>query len=53
MLVLTRKSGEGIRIKHDGVTVFLKVEVRGQKIKVSVDAPRKVKVVRAELKDAL
>lgn len=47
MLVLSRKPGEQIRI-GDNVTITL-VEVRGNRIKIGIDAPRDVNVVRSEL----
>jgi carbon storage regulator len=47
MLVLSRKPGEQIRI-GDNVTVTV-VEVRGNRIKLGIEAPRQVGVVRSEL----
>lgn len=47
MLVLTRRPGESIVIGHDiRVTVL---EVRGDQIRVGIDAPRAVKVHREEV----
>lgn len=46
MLVLTRKVGEKILIGEDIVLTVL--EVRGDSIKVGLDAPRDVKIQRAE-----
>jgi len=47
MLVLTRKSGEGIIIGDDiRVTV---VEVRGNSIRLGIDAPRDKKIHRQEV----
>jgi carbon storage regulator len=47
MLVLTRRPGESIRIGND-VTVTV-LEVRGDQIRLGVDAPRSVKVHREEV----
>ena len=49
MLVLTRKAGEKIVI-GDNVVVSI-VEVKGGKIRVGIEAPRDVHVLRAELVD--
>lgn len=47
MLVLTRRPGESIVIGHDvHVTVL---EVRGDQIRIGIDAPRSVKVHREEV----
>lgn len=47
MLILTRKSGEGIRI---GDSITLKViEIRGNQVRVGVEAPRNVSVHREEI----
>ena len=47
MLVLTRRPGESIRIGAD-VTVTV-LEVRGDQIRIGIDAPRSVKVHREEV----
>jgi carbon storage regulator len=47
MLVLTRKIGERIHISG-GITITL-VEVRGQKVRLGVEAPPTVGVLREEL----
>lgn len=47
MLVLTRKPGEQIRIGND-ITVTV-VETRGNRVRISIDAPRAVNIRRAEL----
>lgn len=47
MLVLTRRPGESIRIGTD-VTVTV-LEVRGDQIRIGIDAPRSVKVHREEV----
>lgn len=47
MLILTRKSGEGIRI---GDSITLKViEVRGNQVRLGVEAPKNVSVHREEI----
>lgn len=47
MLVLSRKPGESIVI-NGNITIKL-VSVRGDRIKLAIDAPREVVVKRAEL----
>lgn len=47
MLVLSRRVGESIVI-GDGITVTV-LEVRGDVIRIGIDAPRSVAVHRAEL----
>lgn len=47
MLVLTRRPGESIVIGDD-VTVTV-LEVRGDQIRIGIDAPRSVKVHREEV----
>ncbi|RME33765.1 MAG: carbon storage regulator [Deltaproteobacteria bacterium] len=47
MLVLTRKSGEGI-IVGDDVRITV-VEVRGNSIRLGIDAPRSKKIHRLEV----
>ncbi len=51
MLVVTRKLGEGLIISDDiEITVL---DVVKDKVKIGVSAPKQVKIVRSELKDAL
>lgn len=47
MLVLTRKPGEKLAI-GDGITVTL-VELRGGRVRLGIEAPAHVRVLRAEL----
>jgi carbon storage regulator CsrA len=47
MLVLTRKTREQIRVGDNIVITILRVQ--GQAVRVGIDAPRSVRVVRAEL----
>jgi carbon storage regulator len=47
MLVLSRKIGERIRI-GEGVIVTVR-EVRGARVRLAVEAPRNMLVLRAEL----
>jgi carbon storage regulator len=47
MLVLSRGEGQVIKI-GDNIRVTI-VEVRGDKVRVGIDAPRDVQVLRAEL----
>lgn len=47
MLVLTRKSGESIMIGNDVVVTV--IEVRGDQVRIGIDAPRSVPVHREEI----
>jgi carbon storage regulator len=49
MLVLTRKVGESLVIA--GNTVVRVLEVRGNKIRIGIEAPENVSIVRTELID--
>lgn len=51
MLVLSRKKGESIVIGDDIVVTI--VEVRGDKIRLGIEAPRNVPVHRKEIRDAI
>lgn len=47
MLILTRKSGEGIRV---GDAITLKVlEIRGNQVRLGVEAPKNISVHREEI----
>ena len=49
MLVLSRKAGESIRISDDIKIVVLHVE--GQRVRLGVQAPKSLSIVRSELDD--
>ena len=51
MLILSRKLGERIIIGDD--IVISVVEVRGDQVKLGIDAPRNVKVYRQEVFDSI
>lgn len=51
MLVLSRKLGESIVIGDD--IVLTVVEVRGDQVRLGIDAPRSVSVHRKEIHDEL
>lgn len=51
MLVLSRKVDESIVINHD-ITIVV-VEIRGDKVKLGVEAHREVPVHRREVHDAI
>lgn len=51
MLVLSRRVGESVVIGHDVVVTVL--EVRGDVVRVGIDAPRSVQVHRSEVYAAL
>ncbi len=47
MLVVTRKPGEGIKIGDDVEITIVKID--DNSVKVSINAPKKVKILRSEL----
>lgn len=47
MLVLTRRQNEGILIGND-IKITL-IDVDGDKVRVGIDAPRNIRVIREEL----
>jgi len=51
MLILSRKVNEKIIIGDD-ITVSI-IEVRGEQVRIGIDAPKKVKVFRQEVFDAI
>lgn len=51
MLALTRKIGERIMIGDD-ITVTV-VSVKGDSIRITIDAPKEIKVYRGEIYDAI
>jgi len=51
MLVLSRKKNEGIRINDDIKIVI--VEIRGDKVRLGIDAPKDVPVHRNEVYAAI
>lgn len=51
MLVLTRRVGEKIMIGEDIVITVLKIE--GNSVKIGIEAPRYVKILREELYEEL
>jgi carbon storage regulator len=50
MLVLSRKIGEKIHVGND-ITVEVR-RVAGNRVTLAIDAPRQVRILRGELKDA-
>lgn len=50
MLIITRKQGESFLI-GDNVEISI-VEINGDKVRVAIDAPREVAVLRKELIEA-
>ena len=51
MLVLSRKKNESIVINND-ITITV-VEVRGDKVRLGIEAPREIAVHRKEVYDAI
>ena len=49
MLVITRQPGDSILIGEDIKIIIL--EVSGDKIKIGIDAPRSVRIMRSEVLD--
>ncbi len=50
MLVITRKTGESI-VVSDNIEISI-LEVVGDKVKLGINAPREIKIIRSELKIA-
>ncbi len=51
MLILTRKSGQGFTVGNDiEITI---TEVSGDKVRVGINAPKHVKILRSELTQTL
>ncbi len=50
MLILQRKKGQSISI-NDDITLTI-VDVGSDGVKIAIDAPREVTILRTELKDA-
>jgi len=51
MLILSRKINEKVVIGDD-ITVSI-IEVRGDQVRIGIDAPKKIKVFRQEVFDAI
>lgn len=51
MLILSRKIDEQIKIGDD-ITITL-IDIRGEQVKIGVEAPKNVKVFRQEVFDAI
>ena len=51
MLVLSRKKSESI-VVNDSITITV-VEIRGDKVRLGIDAPRDVPVHRSEVFEAI
>jgi carbon storage regulator len=51
MLVLSRKPGESIKVNENIIVTI--VEIRGDKVRLGIDAPKEVKVHRQEVADAI
>jgi carbon storage regulator len=50
MLVLARRAGESVVI--DGEIVVTVLEIRGGQIRLGIEAPKEVAILRAELEEA-
>jgi carbon storage regulator len=51
MLVLTRKMNESVVI-NDNITIVV-VEIRGDKVRLGIEAPKDITVHRKEIHDAI
>jgi carbon storage regulator len=50
VLVLSRKSGEKFQVGTD-ITITV-LEIQGHRVRIGIEAPRQLSVLRAELSDA-
>ena len=50
MLILKRKKGQGVQI-GENIKITL-VDIDGDNVKISIEAPREVKILRTELAEA-
>jgi len=51
ILVLSRKRNETIIINHN--IVITVIEIRGDKVRLGIDAPREITIHRSEVADAI
>ena len=51
MLVIARKQGESIEI-GGGITLTV-ISIRGNAVRIGIDAPQQTRIVRAELNDSI
>ena len=51
MLILTRKQGESFML-GDNIEISI-TEVNGDRVRIAIDAPKDVKILRKELVDAM
>ena len=49
MLIISRKKNEGIIINGD--IIIMVAEVQGDKVRIGIDAPESIKIMRKELLD--
>ncbi len=52
MLVLSRKKNEAIMVNSGEITIVV-VEIRGDKVRLGVEAPKEVTIHRKEVFDAI
>jgi len=51
MLILSRKPGQSFKI-NDNISITI-VDISGDKVKIGIDAPKEMKVLRSELIDTM
>lgn len=49
MLVLTRREGESVKIGDDIVITVFKFNAEESQVKIGIEAPRRVNIVRGEI----
>jgi carbon storage regulator len=47
MLILSRKPGQKVRVGRD--TIFVVLEVKGNQVRIGIDAPPHIPILREEL----
>ncbi len=49
MLILTRRTGESIMIGNDAEITVTKISIKGNQVRIGIDAPKEISVHREEI----